>query len=105
MAVRQHRATGLRQRFGPEYDRAVEAGDDRRAAEAELRAREKQHALLDIKPLPKESRVRFAHEWQDVQERGLSDCPLDKKPPNASAPTAPACLCYVTSLGGQAAPC
>jgi hypothetical protein len=69
MAVRQRRATALRERFGPEYDRAVEAREDRRAAEAELREREKQRARLDIKPLPEETRARFAQEWQDVQER------------------------------------
>jgi hypothetical protein len=69
MAVRQRRATALRERFGPEYDRAVEAREDRRAAEAELRDREKQRARLDIKPLPEGTRTRFAQEWQDVQER------------------------------------
>ena len=69
MAVRQRRATALRERFGPEYDRAVEAREDRRVAEAELRDREKQRARLDIKPLPEGTRARFAQEWQDVQER------------------------------------
>jgi FtsZ-interacting cell division protein ZipA len=69
MAVRQRRARALRERFGPEYDRAVEAREDRRAAEAELRDREKQRARLDIKPLPEGTRARFAQEWQDVQER------------------------------------
>lgn len=73
MAVRQRRETALRQRFGPEYDRAVQARDDRRAAEAELREREKQRALLDIKPLPEESRARFANEWQEVQERFVEE--------------------------------
>ena len=76
MAVRQRRAAALRQRFGPEYDRAVEARDDRRAAETELREREKQRAVLDIKPLPEETRSRYAQEWQDVQERFV-DQPSD----------------------------
>jgi hypothetical protein len=69
MAGRQRRATALRERFGPEYDRAVEAREVRRAAEAELRDREKQRARLDIKPLPEGTRTLFAQEWQDVQER------------------------------------
>lgn len=69
MAIRRQRAAALRERFGPEYDRAVGAQDDRRAAEAELREREKQRSKLDIKPLPEEARARFAQEWQDVQER------------------------------------
>jgi hypothetical protein len=58
----------LRDRFGPEYDRVVENRDDRRAAEADLRGREKLRAQFDIKPLPEATRVRFADEWRDVQE-------------------------------------
>jgi hypothetical protein len=67
MAARQRRTTALRQRFGPEYDRAVEAREGRRPAEADLRDREKQRAQLDIRPLPEGMRVRFAEEWRDVQ--------------------------------------
>ena len=59
----------LQDRFGPEYDRAVESRDGRRAAEADLRAREKQRAQFDVKPLPEATRLRFADEWRDVQER------------------------------------
>jgi hypothetical protein len=69
VAARQRRTAALRQRFGSEYDRTVAAREDRRAAEADLREREKQRALLDIKPLPEGERARFAQEWQDVQER------------------------------------
>jgi hypothetical protein len=76
VATRQRRTTELRQRFGPEYDRTVEARDDRRAAEAELREREKWRAGLDIRPLPDEARARYAREWQDVQEHFV-DQPSD----------------------------
>jgi hypothetical protein len=70
MAARRRRATtALRQRFGPEYDRAVEAGVGRRFAEAGLRDRERQRARLDIRPLPEGMRARFAGEWRDAQER------------------------------------
>ena len=69
MAARQRRTMALRQHFGPEYDRAVESREDRRAAEADLRGRERQRAQLDIRPLPEVERARFAQEWQDVQER------------------------------------
>src|SRR5215472_18020486 len=71
MAVRQRRTTALRQRFGPEYDRAVETGEGRRAAEADLRDRERQRARLDIRPLPEGMRARFAEEWQDVRNASL----------------------------------
>jgi hypothetical protein len=64
----KRRTAMLRGRFGPEYDRAVENRDDRRAAEADLRAREKQRAQFDVKPLPEATRLRFADEWRDVQE-------------------------------------
>jgi hypothetical protein len=76
MAARQRRTTALRQRFGPEYDRAVEARQGRRGAEADLRDRERQRAQLDIRPLPEGMRVRFAQDWQDVQERFV-DQPSD----------------------------
>jgi hypothetical protein len=76
MTARQRRTTALRQRFGPEYDRAVEAGEGRRAAEAELRDREKQRAQLDIRPLAEQTRLRFAQEWQEVQEHFV-DQPSD----------------------------
>jgi hypothetical protein len=69
VATRQRKTAELRRRFGPEYDRVVEASEDRRAAEADLREREKWRAQLDITPLPEDMRVRYAQEWQDVQER------------------------------------
>ncbi|MYT29900.1 MULTISPECIES: hypothetical protein [unclassified Streptomyces] len=58
----------LRARFGPEYDRTVEAADSRRAGEHELRAREKRHDDLDIKPLPSSSRERYTRDWTGVQQ-------------------------------------
>src|SRR5262249_18610165 len=65
------RTAVLRDRFGPEYDRVVESRDDRRAAEADLRARERQRAQFDVKPLAEADRLRFAGEWRDLQERFL----------------------------------
>lgn len=65
----KRRSAMLRERFGPEYDRTLQAREDRRAAEADLRAREKQRARFDIKVLPEATRLRFADEWRDVQER------------------------------------
>lgn len=68
VVARQRRTASLRQRFGPEYDRTVQAAQDRRAAEAELANRQAQRAQLDIKPLPADARIRFADEWRSVQE-------------------------------------
>jgi hypothetical protein len=66
--ARKRSSAGLRNRFGPEYDRAVGSSDDRRAAEAGLRERERERAQFDIKPLPEADRLRFADEWRDLQE-------------------------------------
>ncbi len=69
----KRRTAVLRDRFGPEYDRAVENSDDQRAAEADLRAREKQRAQFDVKPLPEATRLQFAGEWRDLQERFIDE--------------------------------
>jgi hypothetical protein len=58
----------LRERFGPEYERTVEAGDSRVAPERDLRAREKRHDDLDIKPLPSSARQRYSQDCSSVQE-------------------------------------
>jgi FtsZ-interacting cell division protein ZipA len=68
MAARRRRTTALRQRFGAEYDRALDARDGQRAAEADLRDRERQRARLDIKPLSEASRARYAGEWRMAQQ-------------------------------------
>ena len=73
VAARNRRTAMLRDRFGPEYDRTVANRDDRRAAEAELLARQKQRAQFDVKPLPEADRLRFAAEWRDLQERFLDE--------------------------------
>ena len=64
VGARKRRTAMLRDRFGPEYDRAVENSDDQRAAEADLRDRERQRAQFDVKPLPEADRLRFAGEWR-----------------------------------------
>lgn len=65
----QRRSRGLRQRFGPEYQRAVERTGDRRAAEKELHHREERRRTLDIKPLPEHVRQRYADDWGRTQQR------------------------------------
>ena len=73
VGARNRRTAMLRDRFGPEYDRAIENSDDRRAAEAELRGRERRRAQFDVKPLPEADRLRFANEWRDLQERFVDE--------------------------------
>jgi hypothetical protein len=73
VGARNRRTAMLRDRFGPEYDRAVENRDDKHAAEAELLARQKRRAQFDVKPLPEADRLRFAAEWRELQERFLDE--------------------------------
>jgi hypothetical protein len=66
MEMRRRR---LRQQFGPEYDRLVTELGSRRKAEAELSARQRRIAKLDIRPLTREENARYLGEWNAIQER------------------------------------
>ncbi|TMQ89666.1 hypothetical protein ETD83_38945 [Actinomadura soli] len=63
------RTRRLRQRFGPEYDRAVESHGGRAAAERELRSREERHEDLDLHDLDPQQREQYREQWVGVQER------------------------------------
>ncbi|MEU9852435.1 hypothetical protein [Streptomyces sp. NPDC047974] len=73
-AADRRRRSRLRDRFGPEYERAVEATGSRRAAERDLDARERRFAGLELKPVPGEAREEYARRWTRVQE-GFVDRP------------------------------
>lgn len=70
---RRARSEHLRERFGPEYDRAVEAKGGRTKAEAELAEREKRVEKLDIRELEPAERREFIERWTDVQARFVDD--------------------------------
>ena len=63
----------LRGQFGPEYDRTVDAADDKRSAEAELTAREERRSHLEIRPLPMATRERYVEQWQVLQSQFVDD--------------------------------
>lgn len=69
--VRRRRATtaGLREKFGPEYDRAVVTHGSGRKAEAKLADREKRIEKLNIRDLDSMERERYSKQWQAVQSR------------------------------------
>lgn len=67
LTASRRRAAGLKRRFGPEYDRAVEARGDKDAAEMELRRRMERRRELNIKPLTPEAQGRYQLAWQKVQ--------------------------------------
>jgi hypothetical protein len=76
VTVVANRRRALRDRFGPEYERAVAERDSRSDAERELRERERHHAELKLRPLSPESRARYAEQWSEVQARFI-DSPED----------------------------
>jgi hypothetical protein len=70
---RRRRSEHLKERFGPEYARAVDAKGDRGKAEAELAEREKRVEKLDIRPLSPDERRDFGQRWTEVQARFVDD--------------------------------
>jgi hypothetical protein len=74
-ALRTRQSRGLRERFGPEYDRVAADAPSRREAEAELREREQRHDQLDLRPLDPSDRDRFRARWEEVQARFVDDPP------------------------------
>src|ERR1700732_4632172 len=69
--VRKRRSAtaDLRQRFGPEYERAVREHGSERKAEAKLADREKRVEMLKIRDLDPMERERFSKQWKSVQSR------------------------------------
>ena len=67
------RSQRLRERFGPEYDRAVHAEGGLRKAEAALEARAKRVKSLHIHPLSPADAERFDQSWRAVQARFVDD--------------------------------
>jgi hypothetical protein len=72
LALRARGATGgsgLKRRFGPEYDRTVARHDgDAKAAERELGERVQEHGSLREQPLEPADRERFQARWAAAQE-------------------------------------
>ena len=65
--IEQRRSGALRARFGPEYDRVVDARGDRRHAEADLRGRIKRRKAIEIRDLSPAARERYVVQWRAVQ--------------------------------------
>jgi hypothetical protein len=59
----------IRQRFGPEYERAVREHGSERRAEAQLVNREKRVGKLSIRELAPIERDRFTNQWNSLQLR------------------------------------
>lgn len=72
-AMKQRRTRELQGRFGPEYDRTLDAAESQREAEAELSARADRRDELEIRPLTTAARERYLVEWQRVQAKFVDD--------------------------------
>jgi ABC-type nickel/cobalt efflux system permease component RcnA len=71
--MRNRRSEQLQQRFGPEYERALETHHDQRKAERELEERADRVEHLNIRPLERDERERFSSRWQSVQAQFVDD--------------------------------
>jgi hypothetical protein len=67
--VQRRRSLKLRQRFGPEYDRAVKELGGKTKAEAELTKREQRVARLNLIPITAVDAARFSDAWSALQGR------------------------------------
>ena len=69
MRKRRSTTADLRQKFGPEYERAVLKHGSERKAEAKLADREKRVEQLSIRDLDPMEHERFLKRWESVQSR------------------------------------
>jgi hypothetical protein len=72
MLLRRRRRSHLKERFGPEYDRAVSTSGQR-DAEKRLTEVKQQHEELEIRALPTTTRDRYLDEWRQAESRFVSD--------------------------------
>jgi len=71
--LRRWRSRQLRSRFGPEYERVVEATGDRGQAERSLEQRVERRRGLQIRELSRVDRDQYAGEWRAVQTHFVDD--------------------------------
>ena len=69
MRNRRSNTAGLRQKFGPEYDRAVLTHGSERKAEAKLADRKERVEKLNLRDLDRVESEKFSRQWESVQSR------------------------------------
>jgi len=70
---RRQRTQRLTEQYGPEYQRAVEAAGDPRAAERELEARSQRVKGYEIRALSVDERDRYIASWTETQAHFVDD--------------------------------
>ena len=73
MMMRKRESSRLRERFGPEYDRAVEEAGGRSDAERELSERTQRVEKLRLREIGQDQRSAFAEAWRSTQTRFVDD--------------------------------
>jgi len=69
MRKRRSTTADLRQKFGPEYERAVQKHGSERKAEAKLADRQERVEKLNLRDLDPRESERFSKQWEAVQSR------------------------------------
>jgi hypothetical protein len=73
LLYQKQRTAQLQQRFGPEYDRAVEGAESRREAEQHLSGVAHRRDKLTVRDLDEAERARYTTEWDVVQARFVDE--------------------------------
>ena len=73
MASRSRRSAGLRDQFGPEYDRTVSPPAPAGRPSASLQEREQRYESMDIRPLSEAARARYTEDWQRAERLFVDD--------------------------------
>ncbi len=71
--AQRRRSEQLRQRFGPEYDRAVQQYGQKSNAEAVLEARQSRAEHIHLHPISTEDQARLEQSWGSVESRFVDD--------------------------------
>ena len=71
----RRRSEDLQERFGPEYDRAVDQYGTKSNAEAVLEARQQRVENVRVRPISPDDRQRLEQSWHGVEARFVDDPP------------------------------
>ena len=70
---RTKRTKQMQEHYGPEYDHVVQTAGSAKAAEAELKQRNKHVEALNIRPLTTVEHDRYLAEWKEVHSKFVDD--------------------------------
>jgi hypothetical protein len=72
--ARQRKVSEAQQRFGPEFDRAVEEhGGNKQQAVSDLQDRQERVEKVTVHPLTSDERQQYSTEWQSIQTEFVDD--------------------------------